>query len=318
MKSPRPLNVRQLEAFRAVMLTGSMTGAGRFLSISQPAVTRLIRELEVDLKLDLFVRDGSHIVPTEEARALFKEVERHYAGTERIREAAYAIREFKGNRIRIAANLSLTLACLPQAVARFEAIFPRSVISIRSGVSAEIIDLVSSESVDIGFAAVRPGRRDVGTDALVDSEWLCMVPRGHALESRDEIRPEDLEGVEFISVGPSSMAHHELDVMLQAAGVSPHTRLETQYSVSATSFVRQGLGVALVDPLAASMSLHEGIVLKKFSPRIPYILSVIYPFSAKPTGLIEEFARLTKAACEEGLRDLLRQTGYPAFQDPLP
>lgn len=287
------------------MLTGSMTGAGRFLSVSQPAVTRLVRELEVDLKLNLFVRDGSHIMPTEEARALFKEVERHYAGTERIREAAYAIREFKGSRIKIAANLSLTLSCLPQAVARFEGIFPKSVISVRSGVSAEIIDLVSSESVDIGFAAVGPGRRDVGTAALVRSEWLCMIPGGHPLESRDEIHPEDLDGVDFISVGPSSMSRRELEAILLDSGVSPHIRLETQYSISAASFVRQGLGVALVDPLVASLNIQENIVLKRFSPRIPYVLSVIYPFSAKPTGLVEEFAGVLKAVYEETIRDLI-------------
>lgn len=305
MKTPRPLNVRQLEAFRAVMLTGSMTNAGRFLSVSQPAVTRLVRDLELDLKLQLFVRDGPHIMPTEEARALFKEVERHYAGTERIREAAYAIREFKGTRIKIAANLSITLACLPKAVARFESIFPKSVISVRSGVSAEIIDLVSSGAVDIGFAAVRPGRRDVGTVALAASQWVCMLPKGHPLESRDEIGPKDLDGVDFISVGPSSMSRYELDGFLQASGASPHIRLETQYSVSAASFVRQGLGIAIVDPLAAFLSAGDDIVLRKFSPTIAYVLSVVYPPSAKPVGLLEDFVSLLRAVYEDTIKDLV-------------
>lgn len=305
MKTPRPLNVRQLEAFRAVMLTGSMTGAGRFLSISQPAVTRLIRELEIELRLELFSRDGPHIVPTDEARALFKEVERHYAGTERIREAAYAIREFKGSRIKIAANLSLTLTCLPRAVARFENIYPKSVISVRSGVSAEIIDLVSSGSVDIGFAAVRPGRKDVGTEALAAAQWLCMMPRGHALENRDEINAKDLDGVDFVSVGPSSMARYELDGALQAAAISPHIRLETQYSVSAARFVRQGLGVAIVDPLAASLHRDESVVLKRFSPTLPYVLSVVYPLAARPSGLLEDFSGILKAVYEETIKDLV-------------
>ncbi|POO72177.1 transcriptional regulator, partial [Bacillus subtilis] len=50
------MNFRQLEAFRAVMLTGSMTGAGHAMSISQPAVSRLIHDLEHELKLVLFQR----------------------------------------------------------------------------------------------------------------------------------------------------------------------------------------------------------------------------------------------------------------------
>ncbi len=305
MKLPRPLNVRQLEAFRAVMLTGSMTGAGRFLSVSQPAITRLIRDLEEELKLQLFVRDGPHIMPTEEARALFKEVERHYAGTERIREAAYAIREFKGSRLKIAANLSITLACMPRTVNRFEGLFPRSVVSVRSGVSAEIVDLVSSGAVDIGFAAVRPGRRDVGTVALAASQWVCMMPKGHPLETRDEINPRDLDGVDFISVGPSSMSRYELDGILQASGVSPHTRLEVQYSVSAATFVKQGLGIAIVDPLAARLNAGPDLVFKRFSPTLPYVLSVVYPASARPTGLPEEFVNIVRSVYEDTIQGLV-------------
>lgn len=303
MKAPRPLNPRQLEAFRAVMLTGSMTGAGRFLSISQPAVTRLIRELEEELKLDLFVRDGAHIMPSEEARALSKEVERHYAGTERIREAAYAIREFKGSRIRVAANLSITLACMPQVISRFEAEYPDSVITVRSGVSSEIIDLVSSGSADIGFAAVRPGREDIGTTTLVASEWLCMLPKGHPLEGHGEITAADLNGMDFISVGPSAMSRYELDQVLQAAGASPRFKLETEYSVSAATFVRAGLGIALVDPLTAYLFGREGVVSKRFLPSIPYVLSVVFPHAAKPEGLASRFAELVKAEYETAIKD---------------
>ncbi len=100
IRIPRPLNVRQLEAFRAVMLSGSMTGGGRLMSISQPAVTRLIRDLEAELKLSLFRREGTHIEPTREGKELFREVSRHFVSTERIREAADAIREFNGGQLR--------------------------------------------------------------------------------------------------------------------------------------------------------------------------------------------------------------------------
>ncbi len=274
------------------MLTGSMTGGGRFLSISQPAVTRLIRELEDDLNLELFAREGSHILPTAEARALFKEVERHFAGTEKIREAAYAIRDFKGSRIKVAANLSISLTCIPTAVEHFKRQHPHAIISVRSGVSAEIIDLVSSGSVDIGFAAVRPGRRDVGTLPLMAAEWYCMIPLGHRLASLPCISPQDLHGVDFISVGPSSMSRHELDAILQAAGVDPRVQFEAQYSATAAGFVCRGLGVALVDPLAASHFQSPKVVIKPFAPAIPYVLSVVHPYRTKLEGPLQDFSRL--------------------------
>ncbi|QHE84923.1 LysR substrate-binding domain-containing protein [Hydrogenophaga sp. BPS33] len=304
IKTTRPLNAKQLEAFRAVMLTGSMTGAGRFLSVSQPAITRLIRDLEEDLKLQLFNRDTGHIAPTQEARALYMEVERHYAGTERIREAAFAIREFKSARLKIAANLSLTLACLPKAIERFEKRFPTSMLSVQSGVSAEIIDLVSSGSVDIGFAAIHPGRRDVGSAPLAASQWLCMLPKGHPLEARTEITPADLDGVDFIAVGPSSMSRYELTGLKSSPNISPRIRLETRYSVSAATFVRQGLGVAMVDPLAASMSVGDGVSLRRFAPTVPYVLSVVYPALAKPNKLLDELINAVRTVYEETIQSL--------------
>ncbi len=293
------------------MLTGSMTGGGRFLSISQPAVTRLIRELEEDLKLELFAREGSHILPTPQARALFKEVERHFAGTEKIREAAYAIRDFKCSRIKVAANLSISLTCLPAAVARFKRLYPQSVISVRSGVSAEIIDLVSSGSVDIGFAAVQPGRRDVGTVPLEAAQWYCMIPSGHPLASLSQVAPKDLHGVDFLSVGPSSMSRHALDAILQAAGALPRVQLEAQYSVTAASFVCQGLGVALVDPLAASHFQSPQVVLKPFAPAIPYVLSVVHPYLAKPEGPLEVFSQLLGDVYAQTVSGLQAQFAAP-------
>src|SRR5690606_5376562 len=122
--NPRALNGRQLEAFRAVMIAGSITGGSRLLSVSQPAVSRLIHDLESDLRMQLFLREGASIIPTPEARELFREVERYFISTERIREAAMAIREYSSGRLRVATILALTSACIPEAVAEFARTYP--------------------------------------------------------------------------------------------------------------------------------------------------------------------------------------------------
>ena len=62
------ITLRQVDAFRSVMITGTITGASVMLSISQPAVTRLIQDLERVMGFDLFVRRGRHIVPSDEGR----------------------------------------------------------------------------------------------------------------------------------------------------------------------------------------------------------------------------------------------------------
>jgi DNA-binding transcriptional LysR family regulator len=72
----KSINLRQLEAFRAVMLTKSITRAAEMLFVSQPAVSRLISDLESTVEFDLFQRVKKRLIPTPEGEALFEEVER--------------------------------------------------------------------------------------------------------------------------------------------------------------------------------------------------------------------------------------------------
>ena len=66
------LNPRQIEAFRTVVVTGGVTAAAKALNVTQPAVTRLIHDLQYALGLTLFVKRGSRLVPTNEALSLYR------------------------------------------------------------------------------------------------------------------------------------------------------------------------------------------------------------------------------------------------------
>jgi hypothetical protein len=85
------MELHQLEAFSAVMSAGSITGAGRLLERSQPAVTRQIQELEADLGYALFNRNGPRVTPTHRAFLLYEEVERSLIGLKSIEQRARAI-----------------------------------------------------------------------------------------------------------------------------------------------------------------------------------------------------------------------------------
>ena len=97
------INSRQVEAFRAMMLTGSVTEAAKLIAVTQPAVSRLLRDFQALLKMKLFERRGSGLVPTAAATALYMEVERSFVGLERITAAAEEIRSRRTGTLRIAA-----------------------------------------------------------------------------------------------------------------------------------------------------------------------------------------------------------------------
>ncbi len=109
---------RQFDAFRAVMMTGGMTAAAEVMRITQPAVSRLISDLEYNLKLRLFERRGNQINPTPEATALMAEVERSYLGLEHVKAFARDLRLARAGSLRIA-RCRRSLGFLPFLVARF-------------------------------------------------------------------------------------------------------------------------------------------------------------------------------------------------------
>ena len=86
------MNAKQLNAFRAVMLSGSMVGAAKMLYVSQPAITRLIKDLEVSCGFDLFERRNSRLFATPEGNALYQEVKRHFIGLDNLAQMAGQIR----------------------------------------------------------------------------------------------------------------------------------------------------------------------------------------------------------------------------------
>src|SRR5262245_31811929 len=108
------LKPRQVEAFRSVMMTGGITAAAEAMNVTQPAVSRLIRDLEAAVRVPLFERQGTRLVPTPEASQLFREVERLYLGLDQIAQAADDIRQHKNIVLRIASVTSLVRPYLHQ------------------------------------------------------------------------------------------------------------------------------------------------------------------------------------------------------------
>src|ERR1700753_2089584 len=109
------MNLKHIEAFRAVMVSGSMTAAAKALFTSQPNVSRLISQLERDTDLQLFQRIGVRLIPTSEGTAFFREVERAFVGLQGLANAAAQIRNLGSGRLRLGGLPSAGTTALPAA-----------------------------------------------------------------------------------------------------------------------------------------------------------------------------------------------------------
>src|SRR3712207_770227 len=99
---PRSLSQRSLQAFRLTVLTGSVSAAAETMGRTQPAVSRLLKELEEDVGFRLFDRVKGRLQPTSEARLFFEEVQRSFIGLDRIASIAGEIRRGRRGTLAIA------------------------------------------------------------------------------------------------------------------------------------------------------------------------------------------------------------------------
>lgn len=298
------LNPRQIEAFRAVMLTGGITAAAELLNISQPAVSRLIADLQYTLKLTLFERRGARIAPTVEALSLYQEVERSFVGLERIEQAARDLQERRAGILRIGAMPALAIGFLPRFVARFLEQRPRVDMSLWGSGSTVILDWVAAGQCELGFVQTPVEHTTVLTEKLPPIPVVAIVPSDHPLAERSHLTPQDFAGEDFISLGPSTLLRYRIDAVFADHGVKRTMHVETQLTMIACAMVASGVGVSIVDPFTAEEYAGRGIAIRPFEPTITFEMAVLRSAQRSLSTLAQDFLEGFRSAVgASGLRE---------------
>ncbi|MDF2810072.1 MAG: LysR family transcriptional regulator [Microvirga sp.] len=283
------MNVRQLEVFQAVMATGSVTRAGALLRISQPAVSQLIGQLERSCGFPLFSRRGSKIEPTREAEALYTEVQRMFVGVGRVARVATALKDRSWGALRIAAFPVMARRVLPSIVTRFCDDRPDARFHVESMRSRSVIDAVATQHIDVGFSVLPGDRAEVESIHLYRVKGVCILPSDHRLASQRVIHARDLAGERFISLGPQDHSRFMIDRIFEDLRISRRMQIETGQSETTYSFVANGAGVAVVDPISVYNYSDSRVAIRAFEPIVEFDIWLIRPKTARSFGLVESF-----------------------------
>jgi DNA-binding transcriptional LysR family regulator len=288
-----PVSYREVEGFRAVMLTGSMSQAAKMLRISQPGISRLIANLERATQLRLFVRGSPILQPTAEALLFYREVEKTFTGLHSLDQIAQSIRAFGDGHLRIACLPSLTFGFLPRVVQRLLKSRTGIKVTLQARNSDTILDWAAAGQCDVGIVTPMLNRRTtVASRPLMSLSAVCILPLSHPLAGRDVIVPEDLEDQRFISLDPNDATRKRVDEVFEAARVRRRLTLETQYTATVCNCVAQGLGVSIVNPFVAYEYNGCGVVSRPFMPEIAIETTLLLPERAKSNELVGVFVRM--------------------------
>jgi DNA-binding transcriptional LysR family regulator len=290
------ITFRQIDAFRTVVSTGTVTEAAAMLGVSQPAVSRLISDLEAEVGYPLFERSGRVLVPTPEARLLVDEVRRTVSGMERIKETAAAIGHFGHSRLSVVATPSFASQLAPDLVGRFAAQRPEAMARLEIEGNDDTVEWMVSQNFDFGFTTSVPANPSFDHLLIREDNVYCVVPPGHPLAARTHVRAQDLAGESFVSYMPASQFRFELDGFFREHGVTRQMRYETRTTDSICRLVARRLGVSVVSASRGYLATMPDCVALPFAAPLKFRAVLLWSRNRPISAVAQTFLDIARAS----------------------
>lgn len=286
------MNLRQLEAFRTVIESGTVTRAAETLRISQPAVSKLIGNLARECGFELFRRNGNRLTATAEAMALYGEVERMFVSVEHISRHAAGIRELRSGQLSIAAFPALATRPLPRIVTRFLRDHSDTRISVAARSGRMLVEWVAANQIDLGIGLLLLQHPGIEYQSAGSVDAVCVLSPRHPLARRKVIRASDLNDLPFISLGAADRSRFRIDQAFEGRDVRRRIAIEAQQSEAACTFASEGAGIAVVEPFSASEFTPDQLAVRPFRPRVRFDLWLMTPVQRPRSLILESFISL--------------------------
>ncbi|MDR7948029.1 MULTISPECIES: LysR family transcriptional regulator [Achromobacter] len=254
------LNLRQIEVFRAIMLSGSISGASKLLFVSQPAVSRLIAYTEQRLGLMLFQRIKGRLYPTPEAHRLFVEVTALYQNVQRVNEVADNLAENREGQLRLSCSPSLGQSLLPRAIAQFRRQFPEVRIVLQTLIPTVMQQSLLTQQVELGVAYMPVEHPSLAWQPLYENQIVAVLPKGHPLAARGRVTVHDLAEEPLIGYSADIPFGMLINKLFGGEHAQPEPRIEVQQAHVACALVQAGAGVALVDEITVAGPIWSEVV----------------------------------------------------------
>ncbi|KPM52011.1 hypothetical protein ACG83_31105 [Frankia sp. R43] len=256
------LTLHQLEIFTRVARSGSFTQAARDLHLSQPVLSRTVRDIEQTLDTRLLDRTSRSVTLTADGRELLDIAENILAGYRTGMNSFAAYRAGERGTITLAALPSIAASLLPPIISGFLADRPDVRFVILDGTTREVLDHVQSGTADLALTDTAIVHPSLDTHALREDPVLAVLPTGHRLAARSRLAWADLADETFIALHPDSSVRHLTDLAFSQAGISPTTLVETRTVATAAGMIAARLGVSAMPELVLPLMSFADITVR--------------------------------------------------------
>jgi LysR family cys regulon transcriptional activator len=251
------MNFQQLRSIREAARRGyNLTEVANVLFTSQPGVSRQIRELEDELGVEIFERNGKRLTGlTDPGKGILQIIERLLLEAENLRQASQEYTGEQRGTLSVATTHTQARYVLPKVVQSFRNAFPEVRIALQQSAPEHIAEWVISGKADIGIATEGLSQFDeLVSFPCYSWNHVIVVPEGHELASKSSVSLEDLARYPLITYDVGFTGRGHIDDAFSKAGIATDIVLTAMDSDVIQQYVSLGLGIGII----ASMAVENG------------------------------------------------------------
>lgn len=256
------VNLHLLRFFVAVVEHGGFTRAAEALHVSQPAVSRGVRELEGQIGAPLLERVGREIALTIAGQRLIGHARALFASERAMAEEIAALKGLERGVLRIAASTTIAAYCLPDILGAYHARYPAVELHLTSANTQTVVQMLGDRAIDIAMV-----EGPVSEPGLISERWLAdelvlIAPPAHPLANRlAPLTGADVAEATFILREHGSGTREVSLEALSRVEARPQHVLEISSGEAIVRMVAAGMGLAMVSRYVAANHLALGLVV---------------------------------------------------------
>lgn len=284
-----------VEVFRTVIITGNLTRTAELLHTSQPSISRAVARLELVVGFPLFERKSGRLKPTRRAQMLFSDVQQSFVGLSSIAARAEVLRTVGAGQVCVAAHPALCETLLAAAAGCFCARFPSAQVRITAIASPDLETSLAHQQYDLGVIEQQTPPVDTELVACFEADEVLLLPAKHELTKLRRVGLKRLNGCSMVSYPSNDPYQRRIDRLLEENGVERRVVAEANTSATLSALVREGIGVAIVNPFSARRASINGLETRRLSVSIPYTTAIVRPTLRPSEQLIDPFIDCLKS-----------------------
>ncbi len=297
----------KLNTLLKVYEMGSYTRAAEKLSLTQPAVSKHIRQLERELGVSIFDRTGPKLRLTPEGKLIVRYAERVIALSDGLRRAL-ADRSRAVDRLRVGVTHTSESSIVAEVLARYTEENVNTRITLRTDALASLYEMLKSYQIDIAIVEGDVSDPAIRTIRLDTDNLAVAVSNEHPLASRPSVTIDELRRERLILRLPSSGTRTLFDANLESRGMSPddfNVILEVDNIATIKDLVRRNYGVSVLARSACMDELRKGKIRMLPIEDLTMVrqINLLYHHTFEHAEVLQDIVRIYNAATREGSAD---------------